>query len=166
MERPSGSIVTLGLVTSLDDPESAGRVQVHLPTYGDVETGWMGVLCAGAGESKGMVLLPDVGDQVMVLFPREDPANGFILGGLYGVKGIYDSGVDKNSVLRYSLKTRGGLKFLLDDEHHAIHLEDSTGSSIDFSPEKVFLHAAVDLNLEAPGHNVVIRGKAIDFQRG
>jgi phage baseplate assembly protein gpV len=111
-------------------------------------------------------MLPDVGDQVLILFPRQDPAEGIVLGGLYGIKGPPDSGVEANSIRRYTLLTEGGQKMVLDDTRRSIHLEDKTGSSVDFSPDKFKLHAAVDLEIEAPGKAVVIRGQSIDFERG
>ncbi len=164
--RARSSIVALGEVTSVADPEAIGRVQVKLPAYNNVETEWMGVLCNAAGPQKGLIMLPDVGDQVLVLFPREDPAEGIILGGLYGIQGPPDSGVESNSIRRYTWLTEGGQKIVLDDVHGSIHLEDKTGNSLDLSPNKVKLHAAVDLELEAPGKSVVIRGQSIDFSRG
>jgi phage baseplate assembly protein gpV/phage protein D len=164
--RSRSSIVALGVVTSVDDPEKIGRVRVKLPTYNDVETEWMGVLCNAAGPEKGLIMLPDVGDKVLILFPREDPAEGIVLGGLYGIQGPPDSGVEGSSVRRYTLLTEGGQKIILDDTRRSIHLEDKTGSSVDLSPNKFKLHAAVNLEIEAPGKSVVIRGQSIDFERG
>lgn len=164
--RPRSSIVALGVVTSVADPEEIGRVRVKLPAYNEVETEWMGVVCNAAGPEKGLIMLPNVGDLVLVLFPREDPAEGIILGGLYGIQGPPDSGVADGSVRRYTLLTEGGQKIVLDDVRKSIHLEDKTGSSLDLSPARVKLHAAVDLELEAPGKSIVIRGQSIDFERG
>lgn len=164
--RPRSSIVALGEVTSVSDPEAVGRVQVKLPAYNQVETEWMGVLCNAAGPHKGLIMLPNVGDRVLVLFPREDPAEGIVLGGLYGLQGPPDSGVENSSVRRYTWLTEGGQKIVLDDVRGSIHLEDKTGSTLDLAPDKVRLHSAVDLDIEAPGKSVVIRGKSIDFSRG
>ena len=164
--RSRSSIVALGVVVSVDDPEAIGRVKVRLPTYNDVETEWMGVLCAAAGPQKGLIMLPEVGDTVLVLFARQDPAEGIILGGLYGAGGPPDSGVVDHAVRRYTLLTSGGQKVVLDDVLSSIHLEDKTGSSLDLSPKEVRLHAVVDLEIEAPGKAVTIRGKSIDFETG
>jgi len=164
--RPAGAIAALGLVTRIDDPEKLGRVQVMLPSYGEVETDWMGVLTAGAGSGKGMVTLPDVGDQVLVLFVHGDPGQGVVLGGLYGVHGPPDGGIEGGAVRRYTFLTPGGQRIRLDDTRKAIRLENSAGSYLDLSPEKVLLHAGIGLEIEAPGKTVTIRGKAIDFERG
>jgi phage protein D/phage baseplate assembly protein gpV len=162
----AGMIAALGRVTRVDDPERLGRVRVALLAYKEVESEWMHVLSAAAGPGKGLVALPDVGDRVLVLFAGGQPDMGIVLGGLYGMQGPPDSGVEGNAVRRYTLVTPGGQRVQLDDQHSAVRLEDRTGSYVELSPEAFRLHAAVDLELEAPGRSVVIRGQAIDFQRG
>ncbi|HZU69819.1 MAG TPA: phage baseplate assembly protein V [Ktedonobacteraceae bacterium] len=161
-----GSAVAPGVVTQIDDPEKLGRVRVSLPTYGNLETDWMGVLSAGAGTGKGFMTLPDIGDHVLVLFAHEDPGQGIVLGGLYGAHEPPDTGIDGGVVRRYTLLTPGGQRIRLDDGQRSIRLENSDGSYYELSPHKVQIHAAVDLEIEAPGQRVVIRGKNIDFERG
>ena len=164
--RSKSASVAWGRVTRVDDPENFGRVQVALPAMGEVETGWMGVLAPGAGSGKGVVALPDVGDQVLVLLIEGDPSLGVVLGGLYGTKGPEDFGVEGTAVRRYTIATPGGQKIRLDDGASSIRMEDKTGNIVELSPKKVSLHAAVDLEIEAPGHGIVITGSTIDFRKG
>lgn len=163
--RPQNAIAAPGVVTRVDDPDQKGRIKVSLPTYADLETEWLGVLSAGAGAGKGLMTLPDVGDHVLVLFAHGNPSEGMVLGGLYGVQGPPDPGVEGTSVRRYTLQTHEGLKIQLDDTKKTIRLIDPKGSYFELSPEKVRVHAAVDLDLEAPGHAIKIRGKSIDFEK-
>lgn len=165
-EAQSGARATLGIVSRVDDPEQLGRICVTLPTYADVETTWLHVLSAGAGTDKGLVVLPDVGDRVLILFPRDAVGEGIVLGGLYGMAGAYDSGVEANHVQRYTFKTPGGQRVILDDAHQRLRVENQMGSYVELGPERVQFHAAVDLDIEAPGRSVVIRAQAIDFERG
>ncbi|HYI21815.1 MAG TPA: phage baseplate assembly protein V, partial [Candidatus Limnocylindrales bacterium] len=182
-ERTYETVAVPGVVTSVDDPDSLGRVRVTLPTYADIESAWMEVLSTGAGSGKGLVALPDVDDRVLVLLLHADPAHGVVLGGLYGAEGPPDSGVVGGSVKRYSLTTSGGQRIQLDDENgnlvledasggsvtmgnQKIKFEDPSGSTLEMSPEKVRLHSAAMLEIEAPGNNVVIRASKIDFQTG
>jgi hypothetical protein len=81
------------------------------------------------------------------------------------MRGPPDSGVEEGAVRRYTLLTRGGHRVQLDDAQQVIRLQDSTGSYVELSPEKVHLCAAVDLEIEAPGQSVTIRGQSIDFER-
>ena len=160
-----GATAVLGVVTSVMDPQNLGRARVRLPTFKDVETEWMAVLSPGAGKDKGLVALPSVDDQVLVILLEGDPGQGIILGGLFGMLGAPDNGVAGDAVRRYTFRTSGGQIIRLDDEHQGIHVQDSNGSYIDLGPEKVLLHAAVRLEIEAPGNEVVVSGGLIDFKK-
>ena len=164
--RPYASAVSVGIVRSADDPERLGRVQVVLPTFGDIESGWMEVLSVGAGGGKGLVALPDSGDRVLVLMTHGDPASGVVLGGLYGADGPFDSGVEGGAVRRYSLRTAGGHLIRLDDEAQTLRVEDPAGSYIELAPKLVSIHAATDLVIEAPGRKVRVVAASIDFETG
>jgi phage protein D/phage baseplate assembly protein gpV len=160
-----GAVAAFGIITRVDDPDHLGRVRVRLPTYGDLETEWMGVLTPGAGTGKGLVTLPDVNDQVLVLFAQGDPVSGVVLGGLYGLGAPPDSGLEGGVIARYTLLTPGRQRVQLDDAKKMLRVENSEGSFVELSPGRVVLHAQTDLLIEAPGGRIVIQGQAIDFQR-
>jgi phage protein D len=159
-EKTNGALTTFGVVTQVGNN---GQVKVRLPTYNEVETEWMGVLVPGAGNGKGLIALPDVDDFVLVLLINSDPANGLVLGGLYGKSGTNDSGIENERVKRYTFVTAGGQRIRFDDVHKTIRIENSDESYLELSPDKVKLHARRDLDLEAPGQTVTIRGKKINF---
>ncbi|MPZ48129.1 MAG: type IV secretion protein Rhs [Dehalococcoidia bacterium] len=163
--RPHAAVATIGIVTRVDDPEELGRVCVALPTYGDVETPWLGVVLPAAGPSKGLIALPDVDDQVVVLSLDGDPGRGFVLGGVYGSTTPPDTGVEGSAVKRYTFTTPGGQLLRLDDEGNLLRLETSSGNFLEFTPRGMRLHAASALTIEAPGQRIRIRGQAIDFER-
>ncbi len=162
--RAKAAMASPGVVSRVDDPEGLGRVKVKLTSYENLETDWMGVLSPGAGGKKGFIMIPDVNDQVLVLFAHEDPGQGVVLGGMFGVNAPPDAGVEGGAVRRFTLLTPGGQRIRLDDGRNAIHIEDSTGSYMEFSPEQVRLHCKVGMTLEAPGLPIVIQGKSIDFK--
>jgi phage baseplate assembly protein gpV len=163
--RRTASVVTEAIVTQVHDPERRGRVKARLPGYFDVETDWMPVVTLGAGSGKGLQVQPDVDDTVLVLLAHEDPAEGIVLGGLYGLRDVPDAaGVVGGAVRRFQLRTPGGQFVRLDDEHGSVLVEDRSGSRLELTPGRVTLHAAADLEIAAPGHRVVIRGRAIDFE--
>jgi hypothetical protein len=114
-----------------------------------------------------LVALPDVGDTVLVVLPSGGAGGvGVVMGGLYGTKSPPDSGVEGGATKRYTLRTPAGQLVTLDDANKAVRLEDETGSYLELTPEKVLLHAAVDLALEAPGRAVTVTGNTIDFRQG
>ncbi|HLL00860.1 MAG TPA: phage baseplate assembly protein V [Myxococcaceae bacterium] len=164
--RTRASAATLGVVSRVDDPEGLGRVRATLPAYGGVETEWMQVLCLGAGAGRGLVMLPDVGDQVLLVLADGDPSRGLVMGGLFGTQAPEDTGVESGAVRRYTVRTAGGHLLRFDDAGRTLRLEDSEGSYLELKPSGVRLHAKAPLDLEAPGQPVVIRGQSIDFQRG
>lgn len=161
--RP-GSQATVGLVVAVSDPEGRGRVKVALPAIGDVESGWLQVLSAGAGVGKGMTMLPGVDDTVLVLLPLDDPSQGVVLGGLYGEPGTTDPGVAAGQVRRYSFLSPGGQRVVLDDEAGTLSLDDGRGSRLELSPRRVRLTSATGLELEAAA-GVRIKGRTVDFER-
>jgi len=163
--RVSGFITVPGTVTRIDDPEKLGRITVALPACNGLETDWMCVVSPGAGKKKGCMTLPDVGDMVLACCSAENPAYGVVLGPVYGADGMPDAGIEAGAVARYTLCTPNGQKVQLDDSRKTMRLENSEGSYVELTPDRVTVHAATDMTLEAPGRSILIQANAIDFQR-
>jgi uncharacterized protein involved in type VI secretion and phage assembly len=156
--------MALAKVTSVDDPEGLGRVRVQLPAFGDIETGWIQVLGLGAGAKKGLAILPDTDDQVLVSLVRGGLGQAIVLGGLYD-GGNPDPGVEGGNVRRFSLQTPGGQRLIFDDNNHTVRVADGNGSYLEIHRERVVLHSEVPLTIEAPGKALVFRASTIDFER-
>jgi phage protein D/phage baseplate assembly protein gpV len=181
--RPRGAITTIGRVIDVADPHDLGRVRVSLPSYCDIETDWLAVVLQGAGPAKGMACLPDVGDRVLLIVPREDLAQALVVGGLYGNEAPRDPGVRGGRVRCYTLVLPGGQRLFLDGEKKKVRLENGGGNDLELAPgrarianssgsfleltsDRVRIHANADLELEAPGKSVIVRGARVDFQTG
>jgi phage baseplate assembly protein V len=162
--HPDTAGMALGQVTAVDDPECLGRVRVQLPASGGLETGWLQVLGLGAGAGKGLSILPDRGDLVLVWLVRGDLGQAIVLGGLYSDANP-DPGVEGRNVRRFSLQTAGGQRLSFDDERRTLRIADAQGSHLELGPEGVILHARVPLTIEAPGQALVFRASSIDFER-
>jgi hypothetical protein len=79
--------VLTATVTDLKDPENRGRVKVTFPVLsGSYVSGWARTLQAGAGSGRGALVLPEVGDEVLVAFGLGDFGEPYVLGGLYNGK--------------------------------------------------------------------------------
>ena len=124
----------------------------------------MSVLSLGAGKSKGFAVLPDTGDQVLVLFACDHNAHGIVLGGLFGSANPPDTVVDSGKVIRYSLRTHSGQTLVFDEGGKTIRLQDPAGNYVEFSPDRLMLHSTVPMQIEAIGQPVTIRGSAIHFE--
>jgi hypothetical protein len=64
------------------------------------------------------------------------------------------------------MRSQRGQLIRLDDSDRSLRLENSEGSFVELLPDKVRIHAATDLEIEAPGNAIVIRGAKVDFQTG
>ena len=108
--------------------------------------------------------LPDVDDTVLVALPHEAPAEGVVLGSLYGTVSPPDPGIDGSSVRRWSMRTARGQSIVVDDAAHLIRVENHGGSFVELAPDVVRLHAKADLVLEAPGRSITVRAQSVDFE--
>ncbi|MBN1983469.1 MAG: hypothetical protein JW795_18170 [Chitinivibrionales bacterium] len=163
---PYRPIATVGVVSSVEDPQSMGRVKASLPAYNNVETDWLSCLFPAAGADKGIVAMPDVSDRVLVLFIQNDPSSGVVIGSFYGTgKQPEEWGVHSGEIKKYSFLTRGGQKIVLDDTRNEIVLSTRHGNFLKLSPQKVTVHAEGQLEIDAAGHGITIRGNTIDFQQ-
>jgi len=149
----------------IEGETGTGKELAALPAYAGLETDWLHVTAPAAGADKGLAMLPDVDDHVLVLLADEDRSRGVVLGGLYGRGGIPDSGVSDGAVRRFTLRTAAGHVIQLDDESRSMKLTDATGNCLELTPGHLKLHAAVDLVIEAPGRSLLLRAQKIDFER-
>lgn len=161
----SGAGSALGVVTRVDDPEQLGRIQVTLPAFCDVETDWLEVLAAGAGQGKGLLALPDVGDTVLLLLAANDPTQAVVIGSLFAANRLPQGEERVGEGASFSFISPGGHKLRLDDGTQTVRIEDRSGSFLELTPGNLKLHAAGTLDIDAPGQRIFIRGRKVDFVR-
>lgn len=104
------------LVTQNRDPEGLCRVKVRYPWYDQPrESYWARLAMPMAGKGRGVVLIPEIGDEVLVGFEREDLRFPFVLGALWSGP---DAPPEKNADGRNDkrlIRTRKGHRLLFDD---------------------------------------------------
>jgi uncharacterized protein involved in type VI secretion and phage assembly len=84
--KPLNGLVP-AVVTNAKDPLQIGRVQVKFPWLSpDLTSVWARTVQQGAGPDRGTVILPEVGDEVLVGFEHGDFDAPYVLGGLYNGK--------------------------------------------------------------------------------
>lgn len=159
-------IAAFGKVVRLDDPGDSGRVQVSLPAYENVEMGWLRVLTLGAGKNKGFVVLPDIDEEVLVLFPHGNLSSGIVLGGVFGSGNFPDWGISDSAVCRYTLTSRSGQFVRISDDEHSVRIENDSGSVLELGRKKLLVESKGDLEISAKGHTVSIIGRKVDFVKG
>lgn len=129
-----GAQLVLGIVTNNDDPTDMGRVRVSYPALGsDVEGAWAPIAGPSAGDGRGLMMLPVVGEEVLVGFEHNDTTRPYVLGSLF-------NGVDKPG----------------DDL-----LQGKGGSFAVVSDHKAFMQSAEDFTIKSGGKLVVeVSGEA------
>ena len=91
-----------------------GRVRLTFPSLSDdYVSGWARLTQPGAGAERGSVVLPEVGDEVLVAFESGRFDRPVVLGGLYNGKDLPGGGwasfVESGSVVRRGFTSRTGM---------------------------------------------------------
>lgn len=165
----------LARVVSLDDPERKNRVQVRLYAY-DAVAGqdaplWARVAAPFAGDDRGTFFLPDVDDEVLVVFVQGDPRHPVILGGLWNGAAPAPADIEAGGNNRYkrirskngivitlddqsgqetlTLETPGGQRLTLKDGPGEVVIEDSNQNSITLEAAGITIQAAAKVTVNA-----------------
>lgn len=71
----------VGIVTDNVDPEKQGRIMVEFPTLaGTPKSHWLRQISPMAGKERGLYSLPEIGDEVIVMFMQGSQDVGVVLG--------------------------------------------------------------------------------------
>lgn len=109
--------MTVGKVTSNNDPDKRGRVKLRFPGMADdAETTWARVVSVGGGAKRGGVWIPEVDDEVLVGFEGGDARQPVVIGGLFGeVSTMPTTEVAEGKVQARGMTSRLGHSVLLLD---------------------------------------------------
>jgi uncharacterized protein involved in type VI secretion and phage assembly len=163
------------LVKDIKDPDGQGRVKVSLPWSpdgkGSAYEAWARIATLMAGNNRGSWFIPDVNDEVLVLFVGGDPRVPAIVGALWngrdsahetmdgsgrnaiksirsrnGVKVTLD---DTDGQEKMVLETPGGQKVTLKDGPGAVEIVDSNGNSMKLESAGITIQAAAKVSITA-----------------
>ena len=166
--------LVVGLVTDVGDDKNQGRVKVKLPVLSDdLSTDWIRVAYVGAGSSRGLFVVPEVNDEVIVAFAHGDPRQPVVLGSLYNGKdspkdasaAVSDGKVKKRvftSRLGHSIELRD------DDSDSGMKLETSSGEKIDISAgdKKITIKSGGDIVIDGTGDVKISATKGLTLSAG
>jgi phage protein D len=76
--------IVVGVVTNNRDPDGLGRIRVTYPGLDPAHEGWWARLTApSAGTNRGLMMLPIVGDEVVLGFEHDSTEHPYILGSVW-----------------------------------------------------------------------------------
>lgn len=121
----------VGVVSQLqDDPDGEDRILVQIPIINNAEQGiWCRLASLDAGDSRGFVFRPEIGDEVIIGFINDDPNDAVVLGMLHSsAKPAPMTGSDDNH--EKGLVTRSEMKVLFDDDKKIIEISTPAGKIV------------------------------------
>jgi uncharacterized protein involved in type VI secretion and phage assembly len=163
------------LVSDIKDPDGQGRVKVTLPWSPDTGNAryeaWARLATFMGGNNRGSWFIPDVNDEVLVVFEGGDPRRPYVIGALWngsdappdamdgagnnyrkvlrsrnGVKVTLD---DTDGQEKMILETPGGQKMTLKDGPGAVEIVDSNGNSVKLETSGITITASAKVTINA-----------------
>jgi uncharacterized protein involved in type VI secretion and phage assembly len=172
-----------GIVQDIRDPKGMGRVKVNFPWLGEAVDGvtiqgdaaskarahsfWARVSTMMAGSGRGSFFVPEVNDEVLVLFEHGELDRPYVVGVLWNKEDQPPQTMDaegKNNIR--AIHTRCGHKVIFNDsdDQPSIRIEDKTGDNyilIDSKENNMTIKVAGDLIIDAQGEITMKSGKNI-----
>ncbi len=161
----------IGVVTALEnDPDGENRIKVKIPVISVDEEGiWTRQATTDAGDTRGWVIRPEIGDEVIVAFINNDPRDAVVLGALHSSKNVApieakDDNHEKGWVTRSGIKilinddkktveisTPAGNKLLMDEDAQTVTITDQHKNQVEMSSGGIKIESAKDITLKATG---------------
>jgi uncharacterized protein involved in type VI secretion and phage assembly len=120
--------LAVAIVTQNQDPEGLCRVKVSFPWHEQPrESYWARLAMPMAGPDRGVVFIPEVGDEVLVAFEREDLRFPYVLGSLWNGKDKPPLSNDDGKNDQRTLHSR---------KHHYLLFDDGAQGVVELKHEK------------------------------
>lgn len=166
--------VFLGIVTANTDEGSDSKYKVKLrfpwlPSDSEEDSFWARIMIPMAGKERGSYFLPEVDDQVVVVFEHGDICKPIVIGGIFNdQQKPPENNADGKNNLRV-IKSKTGHRLCLDDADGAerITLYDQSGKNIfllDTKEKSVTIQSSEgDIDITASAGAVRFHGKAMSI---
>ena|SRR5215471_12979937 len=160
-------------VTDLKDPDSQGRVKVKLPWSPDNDGGsydvWARLAVLMAGNNRGTWFIPDVNDEVLVVFEGGDARRPYVVGALWngtdtppetmdGAGNNYKKSIVSRQNIRITMDDQEGQETLtlktpqqsieIKDGGRSIEIKDANGNTIKMESAGITITAASKLTIQ------------------
>jgi phage baseplate assembly protein gpV len=165
----------IGVVTDNKDPDKLARVKVKMPAINADETSrWAHIVMLGAGKNRGWFFIPEVDDEVLIIFEHGDPNRPVVIGALWnGVDKVPDKLKAADQIRQIKSRDPGngkGSRVKFDDKEDKIIIEDGTEKAritFDAKNNKIIIEALEgDVCFQAPEGELKIVAKEAEFKAG
>lgn len=168
-------------VVDHNDPKKMGRLKVQFFWQADGSTHWARMVSPHAGPGRGFMFMPEVGDEVAVVFEDGDPERPVILGSVWnGVQQAPRAGyfaaeadIPDNNVKRIVTKAGNRMQMVDTAGKETMVLATPNSSSLmltekhdDTGRTLVHIHSEGDIILTAPNGRVHVQSKYFSRQLG
>lgn len=178
--------VQIGVVTALEgDPDGEDRIQVKLPVIDPSDEGiWSRICTLDAGNERGSIFRPEIGDEVLLAFINGDPRDAIVLGMLHSSArsapiSPSDDNHEKGFVSRSDMKfifnddkksitaeTPQGNKLILSEEDQGITIQDENGNKIVMNQDGITIESSKDLILKSGLITNIESGTSLELNGG
>jgi uncharacterized protein involved in type VI secretion and phage assembly len=161
-------------VTDIKDPDAQGRIKVKLPWMPDNDGSgyevWARLAVLMAGNNRGTWFIPDVGDEVLVVFEGGEARRPYVVGALWngsdtppeqmdGAGNNYKKSIVSRRDIRITLDDQEGQETLtlktpqqsieIKDGGRSIEIKDANGNSIKLESSGITITAAAQVKVQA-----------------
>jgi uncharacterized protein involved in type VI secretion and phage assembly len=178
--------VAVAVVTQNKDDEGLCRVKVCYPWHSKSSTSyWARLASPMAGKQRGFAMVPEVGDEVLVAFEREDLRFPYVLGSLWNGQDkpplTPDNGKNDTRMIRsrdnhhllfndgrpgvVELFHKKGRKLTLNDDGFALQDEKGNVVKVDSNSGAMTIEAKGELTIKATSIKIEATG-TIDLKAG
>ena len=162
--RSAENSIVQGEVTNVNDPDKMGRIRVKLPTMAqedDPEGWWARIATPSAGEDRGLLMLPNAGDKVIVGFENGDTRKPVILGSVWDGKSLPGKDLVKDDG-SFALRSQKAIYMKATDKmdfHSDAEWKAKIGKAITFeATDSITIKSSKEIILKAP--NIKIEADA------
>ena len=158
------------IVTNNQDPDGMCSVKVSFPWLSEKdESQWARIVAPMAGKERGMYFLPEVDDEVLVVFQHGDLRFPCVVGALWNGKDAPPAKNDDGKNNLRVIKSRSGHVITLNDEDgkETVEIVDKTGKNslvFDAAKNTITIASEQDIELKAPKGKLKIEAKEVEIK--
>jgi uncharacterized protein involved in type VI secretion and phage assembly len=162
------SVVT-GTVVNNCDLIRQGKVLVRVPSL-DTEV-WARLSTIGGGPGAGFLYVPRIDDEVLVAMSQNDPADAFVLGGLWSTADAppVDTPLEAPAkrVIKTGMKAGVGHAVEFDDLKQSISIVSTTKQQVTIDPKKIEITntaGTLVITLDNTSQTITIKGVNVTLE--